>query len=677
MTTIMDYALTYASKKWLVFPLRPKDKTPAVKWADVATTEPNMICGWWEREPNANVGIVTGIKSNLLVLDIDEGHGGIESLKTLVNVYGELPNTPIAITGGGGRHIFFKYAAGTKNTASKIAQGIDTRSEGGYVVGSGSIHPNGNEYRWDEKYNPETTPLADAPQWLIKLLLAEQAQPTTPAIIDGNAAIINGGRNNTLASMAGAMRRKGFDEASIYQALLIENKTKCIPPMTDTEVEQIAQSVTRYAPAVEFEQRDRVKVEWCFVKSLYDFPTNIPDFLQVSPDAFVNHSLRDWWAGILHGEDMGTLTMNCGLLADMENFKDYDAMKVDAYARAVVRFGYLAKVARYADNLLMAARKGDDPAIDKTINEMNTNITSTGRGVISVSDIAESLEVEILERQKNPQKIWGIPYAWDYLSELTGGKQAGELTLFVAEPKTGKSWWNLQDIVETAIKNIPVFYWCGEMKRLQIVRRLYQLMGVNGRNMKSGMMTERDWDYLSDAKALILNSPLYIDDRPIALHEVRPLLARQKAEHGIRQAVFDYARLIQAPGRDENEQSKEISLEFKRICQDLDLAITLIASVNKQGMDNKTEYASKSNVSGSGQQIHDADNVYIMTKFDGAKHGLLYNINASKYDSTRALHLTCGRELDKHLENGFIPYMQDESPKFDEILKLHLDGFGG
>ena len=121
--------------------------------------------------------------------------------------------------------------------------------------------------------------------------------------------------------------------------------------------------------------------------------------------------------------------------------------------------------------------------------------------------------------------MWGIPYAWEYISELTGGKQLGELTYIVAEPKIGKSWWCLQDALATATDhNTPTFYWCGEMRRNQIMKRFYQLLGVSGRNMKSGNMTEQDWDLYHDAKALILNSPLFIDDKPLALHEVLSLI---------------------------------------------------------------------------------------------------------------------------------------------------------
>ena len=65
------------------------------------------------------------------------------------------------------------------------------------------------------------------------------------------AVITEGQRNATLTSLAGTMRRKGFGEAAIDAALLVENATRCDPPLPESEVSQIARSVSRYAPAAE------------------------------------------------------------------------------------------------------------------------------------------------------------------------------------------------------------------------------------------------------------------------------------------------------------------------------------------------------------------------------------------------------------------------------------------
>ncbi len=58
-----------------------------------------------------------------------------------------------------------------------------------------------------------------------------------------------GARNKTLTSLAGSMRRRGMSHAAIVAALLEENDARCDPPLPETEVRKVAESVSRYAPA--------------------------------------------------------------------------------------------------------------------------------------------------------------------------------------------------------------------------------------------------------------------------------------------------------------------------------------------------------------------------------------------------------------------------------------------
>lgn len=674
----IDYLKFYSGKGWQSFPCRPNDKTPLVKWADVATCEINMLNGWLEQWPEMNIGIATGKRSGIFVLDVDAGHGGEESLAALIADHGELPNTPIALTGGGGKHYIFQHPdiqIRNVQNSGKLGKGLDIRGDGGYIVVAPSKHPSGTTYAWDKNHAPSTTPLAPAPEWMLKILTAS-APVVQSENVEDKSAIANGGRNNTLTSIAGVMRRKGMSEDAIYSALLVENKQKCIPPLSESEVRQIASSVTRYTPESVYEQnRDRLQVEWAFCKSIYEYPLNAPDFTEVLPSMFQDHTLSDFWARVQDNQDVTDSALSAGIVTELERYKDYDFTRLDGYARSIRRFAYLSDVVKKAESLKHQAQQANDAGIDRAMNEINKIPSQAENRVISISDVADDLETFIRERAKNPVDVWGIHYAWERLSILTGGKQKGELTLFAGEPGAGKSWWNLQDILYTAIGNpsknidsVPVFYWSGEMKRMQVMTRLYQILGVDGKKMKTGNMKQDDWDLLADAKALILNSPLAIDDRPLFLHEVKPILMRQKASTGLYQAVFDYESLIQAPGKDEIEQSANTSRELKRIAQELDIAITLISSVNKGGMDKGSEFVSKSDVRGSGQKLHDADIVYMLTAFDKSK-GIEYRIDPKEYDKCVSLHIKKGREL-VGVENGFIPYMREtNSPKFREVTK--------
>lgn len=261
MKTLYDFAQYYISRGWRVFPLRPADKIPMSNKAMgigenepggclVATTDPAMVKDWWTRWPNANIGIATGKASNLVAVDVDVKSGGEESLLALKAEYGrDFTETIQAMTGGGGRHLLYAYPAGAEihNSASKLAQGIDVRGEGGYIAAAPSMHPSGVAYQWDYEARPSITPLASMPEWMIEKLHVNTNQPAQ-SYEPGNGEIIEGGRNQSLASFAGSMRRRGMTFDAIVSALKVENEQRCRPPLQESEVINIARSVTRYEP---------------------------------------------------------------------------------------------------------------------------------------------------------------------------------------------------------------------------------------------------------------------------------------------------------------------------------------------------------------------------------------------------------------------------------------------
>src|SRR3990172_8545079 len=147
----VDYALFYAAKGWRVFPCQPHDKLPAIKWKEGCTIQPDMIRAWWKENPEYNVGIVTGGRSGIIVLDVDPEHGGEESLLALVADLGQLSTTPESLTGGGGRHLLFAHpGVEITNSAGRLGPGLDIRGDGGYIVAPPSIHPDtGRTYEWE------------------------------------------------------------------------------------------------------------------------------------------------------------------------------------------------------------------------------------------------------------------------------------------------------------------------------------------------------------------------------------------------------------------------------------------------------------------------------------------------------------------------------------------------
>jgi hypothetical protein len=115
-----------------------------VRWTKDATSDESRVAELWGGSrgfPNDGIGVVTGAKSNIWVLDVDPRAGGLETLRALEQQHGELPKTITVRTGSGGLHVYFKYPGPNyRNTAGALGEGLDTRGDGGYVVGPGSIH---------------------------------------------------------------------------------------------------------------------------------------------------------------------------------------------------------------------------------------------------------------------------------------------------------------------------------------------------------------------------------------------------------------------------------------------------------------------------------------------------------------------------------------------------------
>jgi hypothetical protein len=234
-------ALEYAAAGLPVLPL--SGKLPRIEGGLTrASADPLVVAEWWRRWPAANVGIRTGAESGLVVVDVDTPKGGAGTLERLEREHGKLPATARVLTGGGGWHIYLRHPGQeVRNSAGKLGAGLDVRGDGGYVVAPPSLHESGRRYKWTR---PLERGLADPPGWL----LADAGERRNGAAAVGET-IAAGERNETLASLAGSMRRRGMGQDEILAALRVTNKERCRPPLDEDELERIAGSVARYDPA--------------------------------------------------------------------------------------------------------------------------------------------------------------------------------------------------------------------------------------------------------------------------------------------------------------------------------------------------------------------------------------------------------------------------------------------
>ncbi len=141
----------YASNGVAVFLIQPRDKKPFAgsRGFKDATTDLTVVASWWQRSPDANVGLPTGLRFD--VIDVD-GPDGYQSLATLKEASALPPLLGTVYTPRGGRHL---YVAPTgRGNSAGLAPGIDYRGLGGYVVAPPSVGATGKRYDWLQPLNP-------------------------------------------------------------------------------------------------------------------------------------------------------------------------------------------------------------------------------------------------------------------------------------------------------------------------------------------------------------------------------------------------------------------------------------------------------------------------------------------------------------------------------------------
>lgn len=262
-------ALAYAQKLgWPVLPLHgikggkctcgkadcsSPGKHPLVaNGVHAATKDPVVIVQWWQKWPDANVGIRCGRESGIFVIDVD-GDEGLESLRELEEQYGKFPETPMQITGSGGYHIILRYPSDVEiRPRVRLLPGVDIRAEDSYVVAAPSIHISGRRYCWELEHHPLEIPLAGPPVWLLKLVSKSTSEETTSIAENLNDwadifdDLIEGKRNTTLYRYMCHLLARGISCTEAFYLIHAVNRTYSKPPLPDSEIDNIVKSAVKW-----------------------------------------------------------------------------------------------------------------------------------------------------------------------------------------------------------------------------------------------------------------------------------------------------------------------------------------------------------------------------------------------------------------------------------------------
>lgn len=208
-----------------------------------ASSNEQQIREWWRRAPKANIGMATGVDNNFLVLDVDPPHGGDKTLVQLEDKYGQLPQTLRAKTGSGGEHIIFQHVDGLSNCVGAIGDGLDIRTQGGYIVVAPSLHPSGQRYEW----KTVNATLEHAPIWLIDEIKRRGGAEADVGLGLGQldywlriaGGVREGERHVVILKLAGLLVGSRRLPATLALSLLrAYNLAHCVPPLPQEEVDE-------------------------------------------------------------------------------------------------------------------------------------------------------------------------------------------------------------------------------------------------------------------------------------------------------------------------------------------------------------------------------------------------------------------------------------------------------
>ncbi len=338
----------------------------------------------------------------------------------------------------------------------------------------------------------------------------------------------------------------------------------------------------------------------------------------------------------------------------VEKGKPADVITVDESIKSSEdkdRIGGLAYLAALAGNtpsshnIRRYAEIVRERAIMRKLVEVGTNIADTalnpmGKEVGQLLDEAESRVFEIAEHgargrqgfieiqplltqvmeridmlyhRDNPSDITGVPTGYHDLDSRTSGLQPGDLVIIAGRPSMGKTALALNMAEHVAVENrLPVAVFSMEMAGTQLAMRMLGSIGhLDQHKLRTGKLSDEDWNRLTTAVGKLHDAPIHIDETP-ALNalELRARSRRLHRQYGtLGMIVVDYLQLMESTSEGENRATEisEISRSLKALAKELRVPVVALSQLNRGLEQRPNKRPVMSDLRESGAIEQDAD----------------------------------------------------------------------
>ncbi len=200
--------------------------------------------------------------------------------------------------------------------------------------------------------------------------------------------------------------------------------------------------------------------------------------------------------------------------------------------------------------------------------------------------ISEAIK-KIEDAANRESGLSGLQTGYHKLDKLTSGWQDSDLIIIAARPAMGKTAFVLSMAKNMSVNfNQPVAIFSLEMSNLQLVNRLISnVCELESEKIKSGQLSQLEWDKLMTKIKMLYSAPLYIDDTPsLSVFELRTKARRLVREHGVKIIIIDYLQLMNASGMKFGSREQEVSMisrSLKQLAKELSIPIIALSQLNR------------------------------------------------------------------------------------------------
>lgn len=300
------------------------------------------------------------------------------------------------------------------------------------------------------------------------------------------------------------------------------------------------------------------------------------------------------------------------------NIKYYANIVAD---KAVLR--RLIKLNEEIANTCYVGRESLDVILEDTEKKVFNLVQRRNTGeFVPIRQVVMNAMDQIERASKNKGNVTGIATGFIDLDYRTAGMQPSDLVLIAARPSMGKTAFVLNIAQYVAFKlNQTVAIFSLEMSKEQLVNRLFSLESkVDAQKLRTGNLSDNDWEKLIETAGIIGKSNLIIDDTPgISISELRSKCRKYKLEHGLKMIIIDYLQLMSGGGgRSDSRQQEisDISRSLKALARELSVPVLALSQLSRAVEQRPDHRPMLSDLRESGAIEQDADVVMFIYRDD-------------------------------------------------------------